>query len=83
MAQVRIVPKKDMEILNKYLSGEDGVVLIPEDFANKRNLNSLDGEHNRFYAYAGDPDIYVDVVKSDSHTFMHYLNERKSNHEVE
>jgi hypothetical protein len=27
MAKVRIVPKEDMKVLNKYLSGEDSIIL--------------------------------------------------------
>ncbi|OXB94881.1 hypothetical protein [Parageobacillus galactosidasius] len=77
MAKVRIVPKEDMEVLNKYLSGEDAIVLIPEEFAKDHDIEHLDGTTNNYYSYTGEPDLFVDIVNHDEHTFMNYLNSEK------
>jgi hypothetical protein len=73
MAKVRIVPKEDMEILNKYLSGEDAVVLIPEEFAKENKIEHLDRSNHDYFSYAGEPDLFVDIVDHEKHTFMDYL----------
>lgn len=76
MATVKIVPVEDMAILNKYLSGEDAVVLIPESFVkeNKFLLKHIGTTTNDYYRYAGEPDIYIDIVNDSEHTFISYLN---------
>ncbi len=70
-AKVKIVPPSDYEILKKYIvSGYpdcDGVVLIPEDVANKIGVESdyvAEG-----YLFGGIPDIAVDIVLSKEHHF--------------
>lgn len=82
MAKVRIVPNEDMKVIYKYLSGEDAVVLIPEEFAKENDIEYLDGTYNNYYSYAGEPDLFVDIVAFEEHTFMDYLKSDEESEEI-
>lgn len=70
MATIKIVSKKDWEIIREYLYADDGgnVVLVPEEnlknFSDEQaeSLRSHDGD-NTEYGFGGEPDFYVDVLQ--------------------
>ena len=70
MAILKIVPDKDYQVLMEYLSDSD-VVLLPEsvlaDFSPEiqRKFRRMDQEGQIDYDFGGDPDVYVDVIRSD------------------
>lgn len=70
MAILRIVPEKDCQVLREYLS-EPGVVLLPESVLAgfspdvQRKFRRMDQEGQIDYDFGGDPDVYVDVIRSD------------------
>ena len=69
MATLKIVPKKDWEILREYLYADNGgaVVLVPESSLKKfpessvQKLQDHDGDFLD-YAFGGEPDIVLDIV---------------------
>lgn len=78
MSVVRVVPKKDYDVMMKYLAGQATgvVVLIPEDVAERNQLTHLD-EQDIDYDCGGDPDLYVEVVSHDGHYFINQLRENE------
>lgn len=70
MAILKIVPEEVYQVLMEYLSDSD-VVLLPEsvlaDFSPEiqRKFRRMDQEGQIDYDFGGDPDIYVDVIRSD------------------
>ena len=70
MAILKIVPEEDYKVLMEYLS-EPSVVLLPEsvlaDFSPEiqRKFRRMDQEGQIDYDFGGDPDVYVDVIRSD------------------
>lgn len=70
MATIKLVPKKDWEIVKEYLYADNGgaVVLVPEseltNFSEEqaKMLQSSDGE-SVDYAFGGEPDFYLEVMK--------------------
>lgn len=70
MAILKIVPEEDYKILMEYLS-EPSVVLLPESVLAKfspdvqRKFRQLEQEGQVDYDFGGDPDTYVDVIRSD------------------
>lgn len=82
MAQLRVVPKKVMEVLRKLdladgsvLIGEDTLESFPEDV--RRKLNEADGEEFP-YEFGGEPDYVFDIIGSPNHyaveAILEYLN---------
>ena len=85
-SNVKIVPKEDYEVLKKYLSSPTGgVILIPEevlktlnetqqekirDYAEGKNLEDID-----YYDFGGEPDVSVEMVLSNTHNFLGYIEE--------
>lgn len=69
--QIKIVPKQDWEILQKYL--DKNVVLIPEEvldtLENKAHADALRaGKKSHFdYDFGGEADIWVDIVRDTDH----------------
>lgn len=72
---LRLVPQKDWEILEKYLSGNEGCVLIPETLVEslpqkqqerlqKSDCGLVD------YDYGGEADVWVDMVQSPDAYFL-------------
>lgn len=70
-AIVKVVPKKDWEIIKKYL-GSDGVVLIPEDVAKQEGVEHMDYEEVS-YNFGGEADVWMDVVCDGNHHVMPIL----------
>lgn len=70
MAILKIVPDKDYQVLMEYLSDSD-VVLLPESVLAgfspeiQRKFHRMDQEGQVDYDFGGDPDVYVDVIRSD------------------
>ena len=70
MAILKIVPDKDYQVLMEYLSDSD-VVLLPESVLAgfspeiQRKFRRMDQEGQIDYDFGGDPDVYVDVIRSD------------------
>ena len=70
MAILKIVPEEVYQVLMEYLSDSD-VVLLPEsvlaEFSPEiqRKFRRMDQEGQIDYDFGGDPDVYVDVIKSD------------------
>lgn len=70
MAILKIVPEKDYQVLMEYLS-DSGVVLLPESVLMEfspdvqRKFRCMDLEGQIDYDFGGDPDVYVDVIRSD------------------
>ena len=70
MAILKIVPEEVYQVLMEYLS-DSGVVLLPEsvltDFSPEiqRKFRRMDQEGQIDYDFGGDPDVYVDVIRSD------------------
>ena len=70
MAILKIVPEEVYQVLMEYLSDSD-VVLLPEsvlsDFSPEiqRKFRRMDQEGQIDYDFGGDPDVYVDVIRSD------------------
>ena len=67
MAQLKIVPKEDWSILDKYLHRSTDVVLVPEEALLNGSLGSMtskirDLEGYVDYSFGGDPDIRVDIL---------------------
>ncbi len=70
MTILNIVPEEDYKVLMEYLS-EPGVVLLPEsvlaefspDIQRKFRQMEQDGQVD--YDFGGDPEVYVDVIRSD------------------
>ncbi len=71
MAILKIVSEKDYQVLMKYLSDSD-VVLLPEPVLMKfspdvqRKFRRMDQEGHVDYDFGDDPDTYVDAIRSDS-----------------
>lgn len=70
MALVKIVPEKDMEVLEKYLRicGTHEVILVPESSLNRfpaataseiREMDDTGVPHN----FGGEPDYSVDILR--------------------
>lgn len=76
MAQLFVVPKKDYEVIRKYLFASSGMstILVPEEVLEKpdfpeetaNKLRALGGQEVN-YDFGGEPDIYLDVVTSKEH----------------
>ncbi|MBM6977884.1 hypothetical protein [Intestinimonas butyriciproducens] len=70
MEILKIVPEEVYQVLMEYLS-EPSVVLLPEsvlaDFSPEiqRKFRRMDQEGQIDYDFGGDPDVYVDVIRSD------------------
>lgn len=70
MAILKIVPEEIYQLLMEYLS-DPGVVLLPEsvlaDFSPEiqRKFRRMVQEGQVDYDFGGDPDVYVDVIRSD------------------
>ena len=70
MAILKIVPEEVYQVLMEYLSDSD-VVLLPEsvlaEFSPEiqRKFRRMDQEGQIDYDFGGDPDVYVDVFRSD------------------
>lgn len=70
MAILKIVPEEVYQVLMEYLSDSD-VVLLPEsvlaEFSPEiqRKFRRMDQEGQIDYDFGGDPDVYVDVIRSD------------------
>lgn len=67
MAQLKIVPKEDWEVLDKYLCRGMDVVLVPAEALLSNSLGSMaskirDLEGYVDYNFGGDPDIRVDIL---------------------
>ena len=70
MSILKIVPGKDYQVLMDYLS-DPGVVLLPESVLAgfspeiQRKFRRMDQEAQIDYDFGGEPDVYVDVIRSD------------------
>ena len=70
MAILKIVPEEVYQVLMEYLSDSD-VVLLPEsvlaEFSPEiqRKFRRMDQEGQIDYDFGGDPDVFVDVIRSD------------------
>ena len=70
MAILKIVPEEVYQVLMEYLSDSD-VVLLPESVLAgfspeiQRKFRRMDQEGQIDYDFGGDPDVYVDVIRSD------------------
>ena len=70
MAILKIVPEEDYKVLMEYLS-EPSVVLLPESVLAKfspdvqRKFRRMEQEGQVDYDFGGEPDVYVDVIRSD------------------
>ena len=70
MAILKIVPEDDYKVLMEYLSDSD-VVLLPEsvltEFSSEaqRKFRRMEQMGQIDYDFGGDPDAYVDVIRSD------------------
>lgn len=67
MAQLKIVPKEDWEVLSKYLNRGADVVLVPAEALLNGSMGSMaskvrDLEGYVDYNFGGDPDIRVDIL---------------------
>ena len=64
MAQLKIVPKEDWSILDKYLHRSTDVVLVPEEALLNGSLGSMTSKMEGYvdYSFGGDPDIRVDIL---------------------
>lgn len=77
MVKTKIVPKEDMKILKKYLSG-DSIVLIDEAVLEQLTEDQVayirknDGRYAN-YGFGGEADLLVDVVDSTDHLFIGFL----------
>lgn len=71
MTILKIVPEKDYLVLMEYLS-DPGVVLLPESVLAgfspdvQRKFRRMDQEGQIDYDFGGEPEVYVDVIRSDS-----------------
>lgn len=74
MATVRIVPKKDMEVITRYIGEDHAVVLVTEDAAEQiKELHpdlKLEDGMDSSYDFGGDADYWVEVVAHDGHSFV-------------
>ena len=75
MAYVKVVPKEDWEVLEKYLYEDNGLILIPEpsleQYFPQAMSNAIKAKNNANFNYdfrGGDPDFYAE----DGTTPMHY-----------
>lgn len=74
MAILKIVPKEDWDVLEKYFNKGTGVILVPEPSLEKyfpqamaKVIKTEDGK-NLYYDFGGgDPDFYVDIATTPSH----------------
>ena len=70
MAILKIVPEKDYKVLMEYLS-EPSVVLLPESVLAgfspeaQRKFRQMAQDGQVDYDFGGDPEVYVDVIRSD------------------
>lgn len=70
MAILKIVPEEDYKVLMEYLS-EPSVVLLPESVLAKfspdvqRKFRRMEQDGQVDYDFGGDPEVYVDVIRSD------------------
>ncbi len=66
---LRVVPKDDMAILRKYLSGQTHVVLMPEGVSDDPSvmarLTSLNGREVPYH-FMGTADVAVDLIEDDN-----------------
>lgn len=67
MAQLKIVPKEDWEVLSKYMNRGADVVLVPAEALLNGSMGSMaskvrDLEGYVDYNFGGDPDIRVDIL---------------------
>ena len=83
MATIKVVPKKDWDVLRKYLYADEGkaVVLIPEEKLNNfppeqaHVLREVDGQ-SVFYDFGGEPDFFIDVINgTDAYCVESVLSE--------
>lgn len=81
MATIRVVPKSDWEVIQKYFSEGCGAILLPEPCLEKyypeamaKALIDKDGEEVD-YDFGGDPDFMVDIVSAPSHWAIDKLME--------
>ena len=87
-AVLRLVPQKDWEILEKYLSGHERCVLIPEIL-----VESLPQKHQEHlqesdcglvdYDYGGEADVWVDMVRSPDAYFLKGFFEEETDYELD
>ena len=70
MSILKIVPGKDYQVLMDYLN-DPGVVLLPESVLAgfspeiQRKFRRMDQECQIDYYFGGEPEVYVDVIRSD------------------
>lgn len=70
MSVFRIVPPEDYKVLIKYL-GDPGVVLLSESVLAEftpdiqRKFRQMDEDGETDYDFGGEPDVYVDIIRSD------------------
>lgn len=78
MSVVKVVPKKEYEIIKKYLTSHDTgiVILIPEDIAERNGLKHLD-EEDIDYDCGGEADLWVEIVSHDDHYFVREMKARE------
>lgn len=74
MAYVKVVPKEDWEVLEKYLYEDNGLILVPEPSLEQHfpqaMADAIKAKDNTSFDYdfgGGDPDFYVDVVTAPMH----------------
>lgn len=83
MAKFKVVPPDDYKVLQKYLEGERGVVLIPMevvaqlDSKTQAALASLNhsGGGEAPYNFGGEADVLVDIVTDIDHSALTALLE--------
>lgn len=82
MTVVRVVPKDEWAVLEKYFSQGTGVVLIPESdlerFFPQAMAEAVKSKDKTEYDYdfgGGDPDFYVDIATTSSHYAIQSLLE--------
>lgn len=68
--QVKVVPKEDWDVLRKYVNGS-GVILIPAELAEKTGVEEQEVE----YDFGGDADVWVDIVRDETHHLYDILSE--------
>lgn len=82
MAKVRIVPKKDWEIVSKYIGANEALILVPEELLEKMPDNQksriahLD-RHEIDYDFGGEADIWIDIPHLDGGCCMEALTEEE------
>ena len=70
-----IVPEKDWEIIRKYISSRNAVVLIHEDTAKKVGVAQDMLNDSSDYDFGGEADVMLDLVTNKDHYFFTHLKE--------